>query len=84
VAGDSRVLLPLAPHPGYSRVARGLQRVKRIIWHLGERNHPLLKEYLGLASRGLGGLLKMRSYVLLVGPTSVLKLSRETFALRAT
>jgi hypothetical protein len=45
------VFLPLAPHLGYSRVARGLQRVKFSVWHLGERHNPRENKCLGIASR---------------------------------
>ena len=83
MARPSRMLFPLAPHLGYSRVARPLQRVKFIVWHLGEGHDPMLKESFGLASCRLRGLVKVRSYILLIGPPSVLKVSRETFALRA-
>jgi len=77
------MLLPFAPHLGYSRVAPALQRLKLIVWHLGEGRDPLEKKCFGIASRRPCGLVKMCSYVLLVGPPGVLKLSCETFALRA-
>lgn len=76
------MLFPLAPHLRYSRKAGALQRLKLIVWHLGEGYHPLLEEYFGLASSCLCGLVKARSHVLLVGSPRVLKLPRETFALR--
>lgn len=38
------MLLPPAPHLGYSRVARGLPRVKFTVWHLGERHDPREKK----------------------------------------
>src|ERR1700736_240829 len=51
VTGQGLMLLPLAPHLAYARVARGLQRVKFTVRHLGERHHPLEKKCLGIASR---------------------------------
>ncbi len=78
------MLLPPAPHVGYSRVARALQRLKLIVWHLGEGHDPLVKKCVGVASRRRPcGFVKVDSYVLLVGPPSVLKVSCESFALRA-
>ena len=51
VAGEGLMLLPLAPHLGYPRVARGLQRVKFTVWHSGERHDPREKKCLGIAPR---------------------------------
>jgi hypothetical protein len=77
------MLLPLAPHFGYSRVAPALQRIEFIVGHLGERPDPLLKEYFGLASSSLCGLVKVGSQFPLVGSPSIVEFSRESLALRA-
>jgi hypothetical protein len=77
------MLLPRASHLGYSRIAGALQRIKLIVWHSGERHDPLEEKCLGIAARGLCGLVKVCSYVLVVGPPSELKRSCKVFALRA-
>jgi hypothetical protein len=83
MAREGVMLLPLASHLGYSRIAGALQRLKLMVWHLGERHNPLDKKCLGIAPRCVCGLVKVCSYVLLVGPPSVLKVSCEILTLGA-
>jgi hypothetical protein len=51
VAGAGLMFHPLAAHLGYSRVARGLQRVKFIVGHLGDGRNPRKEKRFGITSR---------------------------------